>query len=78
MEYPLEILTELVLCNEQVTSNSNISSMVLRLHADGWVPPEHGTKQIVLCILDVHMFVLYMRNLPQDRTDLYLNDLCAW
>jgi len=30
MEYPLEILTELVLYNEQVTSNSNISSMVLK------------------------------------------------
>lgn len=77
VEYPLQILTELVLYCEQVTSNSNTSSMVLRLPADGRVLPKHGSKQVVLCMLDVHMLVLYMRNLPQDRTDSYLNDLCA-
>jgi len=77
MEHPLQILTELVLYSEQVTSNSNTSSMVLRLPADGRVSLKHGSKQIVLCMLDVHMLVLYMRNLPQNCTDSYLNDLCA-
>jgi len=71
MEYPLQILTELVLYSEQVTSNSNTSGMVLRLPADGRVLPKHGSKQTVLCILDVHM-------LPQDRTESYLNDLYAY
>jgi len=70
-------LTEFVLYSEHVTSNSNTSGMVLRLLADGRVLPKHGSKQGVFCILDVHMLVLYMKNLPQDYTDSYLNDLCA-
>jgi hypothetical protein len=49
-EYPLQILTELVLYTEQVTTNGSTSD-VLSLHADDRVPPKHGNKQVMLCML---------------------------
>ena len=77
MEYPLQILTALLPCSVQVTQTVTLLALVLGIPADGRVLPEHGSKQIVLCMLDERMFVLYMRNFSQDHTDSYFNDLCV-